>query len=168
MALAFSPSLRTREPRSQGQECMKLDRIKSLIDAMAASDLSEMQVSEDGWSLKLLRKPAQSDVNQAPVKHAAATGAGSKPARVRPDPASTKEASDVAAPLFGIVYLQPAPNAPAFVAVGQSVTAGTPLCVIEAMKMFHEVRAERDGTIAAVLVSSGQEVEAGQQLMRFA
>ncbi len=72
----------------------------------------------------------------------------------------------VVAPLFGIVYLQPAPNAPVFVSPGQAVTAGTPLCVIEAMKMLHEIRAERDGTIAAVLVSSGQEVEAGQELMR--
>ncbi|MGY4503971.1 biotin carboxyl carrier protein [Bradyrhizobium sp. GM24.11] len=70
--------------------------------------------------------------------------------------------------MFGIVHLQPAPNAPVFVSVGQTVAAGTPLCVIEAMKMFHEVRAEQDGTVAAILVASGQEVEAGQELMRFA
>jgi acetyl-CoA carboxylase biotin carboxyl carrier protein len=48
------------------------------------------------------------------------------------------------------------------------VTAGTPLCTIEAMKMFHEIRAERDGTISSVLVLSGEEVQAGQELMRFA
>jgi acetyl-CoA carboxylase biotin carboxyl carrier protein len=64
--------------------------------------------------------------------------------------------------------LRPAPDAPAFISVGQTVTVGTPLCVIEAMKMFHQVRAERDGTISEVLVSSGQEVEAGQELMRLA
>src|SRR5262249_13257650 len=91
-----------------------------------------------------------------------------KPARSQPDPASTKQTAGVTAPLFGVVYLQPTPDAPALVSVGQMVTAGTPLCVIEAMKMFHEVRAERDGTIAAILVASGQEVEAGQQLMQFA
>jgi len=72
------------------------------------------------------------------------------------------------APLFGIVHLRPAPDAPEFVSPGQAVTAGTPLCIIEAMKMFHEVRAERDAIIAAVLVSSGQEVQAGQELIRFA
>jgi acetyl-CoA carboxylase biotin carboxyl carrier protein len=144
---------------------MKLDRIKSLIDAMAASDLSEMQFSEDGWSLKLVRRPALGDLREAPVLAAAATARGK--ARPQRDQ-SAKKTAGVVAPLFGIVYLQPAPDAPSFVTAGQTVTVGTPLCVIEAMKMFHEVRAETDGTISAVLVSSGQEVEAGQELMRFA
>lgn len=146
---------------------MNLDRIKALIDAMEASDLNEMQFSEDGWSLKLVRRPAPGDLSKAPVRIPSRTASvGDR--KVQRDPASITEAGSVAAPLFGIVYLQPAPSAPAFVSVGQSVTSGAPLCVIEAMKMFHEVRAERDGTIAAILVSSGQEVEAGQQLMRFA
>jgi acetyl-CoA carboxylase biotin carboxyl carrier protein len=101
---------------------MDLDRIKSLIDAMAASDLAGHTSSE--------------------------------------------ATPNIVAPLFGTVYLQPEPNAPAFVTAGQAVKAGTPLCVIEAMKMFHEVRADRDGTITEILVASGQEVEAGQQLMR--
>ncbi len=143
---------------------MNLDRIKALIDAMQTSDLNEMQFSEDGWSLKLVRRPPQRDLPPQPKIR---TNKTVEDPRSRRDPVSST-AAGVAAPLFGIVYLQPAPNAPAFVSVGQSVTSGTPLCVIEAMKMFHEVRAERDGTIAAILVASGQEVEAGQQLMRFA
>jgi acetyl-CoA carboxylase biotin carboxyl carrier protein len=147
---------------------MKLDRIKSLIDAMAASDLSEMQFSEDGWSLRLVRRPAPGDELQAAAKTGASASKRIAKARTQSDPLPPKESAGVVAPLFGIVYLQPAPDAPAFVAAGQTVTAGTPLCMIEAMKMFHEVRAETDGTISAILVSSGQEVEAGQELMRFA
>jgi acetyl-CoA carboxylase biotin carboxyl carrier protein len=147
---------------------MDLDRVKSLIDAMSASDLAEMQVSEGGWSLRLVRRPQPSDMAAPPrvVRKNTPADQRSQPARARRDQASNEQSFGVVAPLFGIVYLQPAPNAPVFVSPGQAVTAGTPLCVIEAMKMLHEIRAERDGTISAVLVSSGQEVEAGQELMR--
>jgi acetyl-CoA carboxylase biotin carboxyl carrier protein len=143
---------------------MDLDRLKSLIDAMAASDLAEMHVNEDGWSLRLARRPQLNDAVGGLVRKTVLAAERSQPAR--PDQPANNETLGVIAPLFGVVYLQPAPNAPEFVSLGQAVRAGTPLCVIEAMKMLHEVRAERDGTISAVLVSSGQEVEAGQELMR--
>jgi len=146
---------------------MDLDRIKTLIDAMTASDLNEMEFSEEGWSLRLVRRAQPDSTVRAPVKSGASTHTGQRPTRAAPDAALKREAN-VAAPLFGIVHLQPAPDAPVFVSVGQAVTAGTPLCVIEAMKMFHEVRAEQDGTVSAILVASGQEVEAGQELIRFA
>jgi len=146
---------------------MDLDRIKTLIDAMAASDLNEMEFSEDGWSLRLVRRAQLNELVRAPVSTAPSTHARQRPTRAEPDEVRKREAN-VAAPLFGIVHLQPAPDAPVFVSVGQAVTAGTPLCVIEAMKMFHEVRAEQDGTVSEILVASGQEVEAGQELMRFA
>jgi acetyl-CoA carboxylase biotin carboxyl carrier protein len=147
---------------------MTLDQIKILIDAMAASDLNEMEFSEDGWSLKLVRRPQPSGGAQAPAKTVSPSNKKGRPVRTEAVAASGEGAANVAAPLFGIVYLRPAPDAPAFVSIGQIVTAGTPLCIIEAMKMFHEVRAERDGTVSAILVASGQEVEAGQELMRFA
>jgi acetyl-CoA carboxylase biotin carboxyl carrier protein len=147
---------------------MDLDRLKSLIDAMAASDLAEMQVNEDGWSLRLVRRPQPNEglATSRSRRKAAAAIERSQAARTRLDQPSNEETKGVVAPLFGVVYLQPAPDAPEFVSLGQAVTAGTPLCVIEAMKMLHEVRAEKDGTVSAVLVSSGQEVEAGQELMR--
>jgi len=150
-----------------GGRNMDLDRIKCLIDAMAASDLNEMEFSEDGWSLRLVRREQPNDMVRAPINKAPSAHATQRPTRVEPD-ATPKSEANVAAPLFGIVHLQPAPDAPVFVSVGQAVTAGTPLCVIEAMKMFHEVRAEQDGTVSAILVASGQEVEAGQELIRFA
>jgi acetyl-CoA carboxylase biotin carboxyl carrier protein len=168
MALAFADGAKAGSHEPYGRRSMDLDRVKSLIDAMAASDLAEMQVSEGGWSLRLVRRPQPSDMAEAPhvIRKAAPAGERSQPARARLDQVPKDETSGVVAPLFGIVYLQPAPDAPAFVSPGQAVKAGATLCVIEAMKMLHEVRAERDGTISAVLVSSGQEVEAGQQLMR--
>jgi acetyl-CoA carboxylase biotin carboxyl carrier protein len=70
------------------------------------------------------------------------------------------------APLHGVVHLQPTPGEPAYVRVGQGILAGQTLCVIEAMKVFNEVRADADGVIEAVLVASGEEVEGGQALFR--
>jgi acetyl-CoA carboxylase biotin carboxyl carrier protein len=149
---------------------MDLDLIKSLIDAMATSDLAEMEFSEGGWSLRLVRRPRPTDMPALSPRASDAAPAKerSRPACLRREPVREEGSQQVVAPLFGVVHLRPAPDAPEFVAPGQAVTAGTPLCIIEAMKMFHEVRAEREGTISAVLVSSGEEVQAGQELMRLA
>jgi acetyl-CoA carboxylase biotin carboxyl carrier protein len=128
---------------------MDAKQIKDFIDAMAASDLREMEVSHEGWTLRLVRGAAV-PAQPAPAAAAASTGL------------------DVQAPLFGVVHLQQAPGQPPFVQRGQAVEAGQLLCLIEAMKIYNEVRAERGGTVADVLVISGQEVEAGQPLLRFA
>ena len=79
-----------------------------------------------------------------------------------------QNSSHVLSPIYGIVHLQPAPDAAPFVTVGQEVMAGTALCVIEAMKVFNHVYAEKSGKIDSILIQSGQEVEVGQVLMRFA
>jgi acetyl-CoA carboxylase biotin carboxyl carrier protein len=137
---------------------MDLQQIKTFIDAMASSDLAEMEVSHDGWTLRLVRRAATA---------AAAPRIAGAERPPLPDPVAPL-VDDVRAPLYGVVHLRPSPGEPPFIAAGAAVRAGQTLCVIEAMKVFNEVRAERDGTIAAVLVTSGQEVEAGQPLLRFA
>ena len=139
---------------------MELYQIKAFIDAMAASDLTELEASKDGWTIRLVRR----------VRHA------HNPSVVTPTPRppSSPQGADavpptyqeVYAPLPGIIHLQPSPNEPAFVVPGQAVTAGAILCIIEAMKTFNEIRAERDGIVEAVLVTSGTDVEAGQPLIR--
>jgi len=135
---------------------MDLQQVKVFIDAMVVSNLSEMEASKDGWTLRL-------------VRGASAFGAWA-PGQA---PASAAQAADAdlraqCAPLGGVVYLQPSPGAPPFVRPGQAVTAGQTLCVIEAMKVFNEIAAERDGCVDAFLVDSGHEVEAGQPLLRWA
>ena len=148
---------------------MTLDEIKAAIDAMNASDLVEVEISKDGWTLRLMRDtgsamPSTSGAGPRP------SAAPMRPEASRREPASSvKSASsknDVSAPLSGIVYLGPSPEAPPFVAVGQTVTAGTTLCTVEAMKMFNPVAAERDGVVEAVFVTTGDEVAAGQPLLR--
>ncbi|MCO5401675.1 acetyl-CoA carboxylase biotin carboxyl carrier protein [Ralstonia soli] len=150
---------------------MDLSQIKQLIDAMASSDLAEMSFSHEGWVLRLVRRPSAgqggcaSPTSAPPVPAAAAAvqpSSGPQPIDAAPQP------RELLAPLFGIAHLRPAPGEPVFVQPGQTVQAGQTLCVIEAMKVFNAVVAESDGTVEAVLVESGSEVEAGQPLIRFA
>jgi len=145
---------------------MDQQQVKALIDAMASSDLQEMEFSQDGWTLRLVRQGAAGPIAQTRSPLAAAAPIGR--ATTRPAPASAANPNELRAPLFGVLHLQSAPGEPPFVVGGQSVKAGQTLCVIEAMKVFNEVRAEHDAVVDAVLVSSGQEVEAGQALLRFA
>lgn len=139
---------------------MDPQQIKAFIDVMASSDLAEMEFSQDGWTLRLVRQTG----------HAAREAMLRTPLAV-PVPATTavaNAADELHAPLYGVVHLQATPGEPPFVLAGVAVKAGQTLCVIEAMKVFNEVRAEHDATVDAVLVTSGQEVEAGQPLLRFA
>ena len=149
---------------------MEQQQIKAFIDAMSASDLAEMEFSQDGWTLRLVRRPAD-DARPSPLTPGSTRLAGPLSSAA----ASAIDAADAAsnppplcAPLYGVVHLSAAPGEAPFVAVGDAVTAGQILCVIEAMKVFNEVRAETDATVAEILVGSGQEVDAAQPLLRFA
>jgi acetyl-CoA carboxylase biotin carboxyl carrier protein len=150
---------------------MTLDEIKALIDAMSTSDLVEVEINKDGWTLRLTRDAGNLALPPSTgVAKAMPPGAPTRPGASRRGAASFVEPAvstpDVSAPLSGIVYLGPSPDAPPFVAVGQKVTSGTTLCTVEAMKMFNPVTAERDGVVEAVFVSTGDEVAAGQPLLR--
>ena len=158
---------------------MDPQQIKALIDALTASDLSELEYNHNGETLRLVKQsalmaaPRSAGVTNAMPSAAAATTSSPDPASVATTaaaPAAVPSAvspAELAAPLYGVVHLRPSPDEPSFVTVGQAVKAGQTLCVIEAMKVFNEVRAGHDATVQAVLVSSGQEVEAGQPLFRF-
>ncbi len=143
---------------------MDLDEIKELMAAFAASDLAEMRLTRGEWTLHLVRSADGGVAEAAP--------AGDRPARgrtaARERPAGSAAAADsgVRAPLAGLVYLSPNPGTPPFVTVGARVEAGAVVAVIEAMKVFNEIRAERAGTVEAILVASGDEVDAGQLLLR--
>jgi acetyl-CoA carboxylase biotin carboxyl carrier protein len=149
---------------------MQLAQIKALIDAMASSDLTELEVSEDGWTLRLARRQGQ----RAPARPVADPQPELRSPRetgfdaASPAPIATSEivAREIIAPLAGIVYLRPSPGQPPYVVAGQAIKAGTAVCIIEAMKTMNEIRAEQDGTIEAILVASETLVEAGQPLMR--
>jgi acetyl-CoA carboxylase biotin carboxyl carrier protein len=148
---------------------MDRDVIKELIEALAASDLAELEYRSNGETLKLVKRgagmPAPARPTPPPATDQTPVVTPKRPSAPEPGGAIP---DTIVTPLYGIVHLQQMPGAPPLVGPGQSVTAGQLVCVIEAMKVFNQVRAERDCVIAAVLVHSGQEVEAGQPLFRLA
>ncbi|MGY4495602.1 acetyl-CoA carboxylase biotin carboxyl carrier protein [Pseudomonas sp. TE3610] len=135
---------------------MNPERIKALIDLMAESDLSELSLNEGDTQLRLLRDGQSATVASpvaAPLKQAAA-------------PAPISDTFDASAALYGVLHLTPAPDQPPFVKLGDRVEAGQTLAVVEAMKMFHPLKAERAGIVQAILAASGEEVAAGKPLFR--
>jgi acetyl-CoA carboxylase biotin carboxyl carrier protein len=161
---------------------MDLKRIKELIDLFADTDLGELNFSEDGCQLRLVRRvamPAEQG-KRAVRSDTRGSAAGSAPdvvesaalravraEAVRPEAASAEAApADVVAPLHGVLHLTPSPDEPPYVNVGDPVQVGQVLGMLEAMKMFHTLKSDVEGFVAAVLVTSGSEVEAGQPLFR--
>ncbi|KAF1022379.1 MAG: Biotin carboxyl carrier protein of acetyl-CoA carboxylase [Paracidovorax wautersii] len=149
---------------------MDLPEIKTLIDAMAASDLGEMEFRRGDTVLRLRRKGTAMAAPVAPTAAAPVAARQDAPPDSAPLPADAPPPgaapAHVCSPLYGVLHWRPAPDAPPFVAVGQTVKAGQVVCVIEAMKVFNEVQADRDGTVSALLAESGQEVESGQALLQ--
>jgi acetyl-CoA carboxylase biotin carboxyl carrier protein len=134
--------------------------IKTLIDVLAASDLSELEYSQEGATLRLVKRrtPGVGAPSVCPPVR------GTTAAAFEAAPPDAAPSAEFRAPMYGIVHLQPNPGASPFARVGDTVRAGQTLCLMEAMKVFSELRAERDGTVRAVLVDAGQEVEAGEAL----
>ncbi len=154
-----------------GDAPFDLDRLKQLVEMMESHDLTEVHLRRGDEQWRLRRGPREvvhavpqqfAGYAPAPVQaHAApATAVG---------PAPTAEASgliDIKSPTVGTYYASPSPGEPPFITVGSAVTAETIVCLIEAMKVFNQIPAEVNGTIAAILVNSGDAVEFGQPLFR--
>ena len=161
---------------------MDLKRIKDLIDLFADTDLGELNFSEDGCQLRLVRHTATPNEHREPNIGSGARGSPANPATdvvesatpqsvraeaERPAAADAKvDPTDVVAPLHGVLHLTPSPDEPPYVNVGDPVQVGQVLGMLEAMKMFHTLKSDVEGCVAAVLVASGSEVEAGQPLFR--
>ena len=128
--------------------------IKDLANLLRETGLSEIDYEKDGLRLRVASQEA------APVRVATAL-----PTETKAEPSIEEQPkSYVTSPIVGVVYLSPNPNAPTFVKVGDTVKAGQTLCMVEAMKTFNPVLAEKAGKIKAVLVESGAPVEYQQPL----
>ena len=140
---------------------MDLSKIRTLIDFVGRSNITELAVTEKDTTVRIFRTRCSHE--SAPRLDAPAAESTASPAT-----APTETTAAILAPIFGVLHVAPAPGEKAFVTLGDVVEAGQTLFIIEAMKVFNEVRAEHDATVDAVLVASGQEVETGQPLVRFA
>ncbi|RMP18800.1 Acetyl-CoA carboxylase, biotin carboxyl carrier protein [Pseudomonas syringae pv. delphinii] len=143
--------------------CMKPERIKALIDLMAESDLSELSLCEGDAQLRLLREHVQVSSPVTPFASTPAKRAATD-ATPAPQTGAATQTGQACASLYGVLHLTPAPDQSPFVEVGTRVEPGQTLAVVEAMKMFHPVKAEIAGVVTDILVANGEEVQAGQAL----
>ena len=136
--------------------------IRALAEILAETGLTEIEVSDGERRVRVARTPA-------PVAAMAAAAAMPAAPALTPPPALAADDADhpgaVASPMVGIAYLSAEPGTPPFVTQGQMVAAGQTLLLIEAMKTFNQIKAPRAGTVARILVASGQPVEYGEVLM---
>lgn len=153
---------------------MDLRKLKTLIELVEGSGISELEVTEGEEKVRIVKSgamPANAFMmtpNQQMMAHMG--GMMPPPAAPAPSAPPTPEAPPaetahlVKSPMVGSFYRAPSPGAKAFVDVGSPVKEGDVLCVIEAMKLLNEIQADRAGVIKAILVENGQPVEYGQAL----
>ena len=152
---------------------MDLRKIKKLIDILEESNLAELEVREGEESVRLSRVPKGGYAPpMAPATHVhvepARTAAAAAPAAATPSAAAVESSLPpghvVRSPMVGTYYASAKPDAPPFVKVGQTVKVGDTLGIIEAMKMFNQIEADKAGTVVAVLGENGQPVEFDEPL----
>lgn len=159
---------------------MDIRKVKKLIELLEESNLTEIEIVEGEESVRLSRASTASaqPVSYMLPPHMSAAMPSSPASTPAPAPAPAPQASSAAepaeddmpegdilrSPMVGTYYASPSPDADAFVSLGQKVSEGETLCIIEAMKMFNQIEAESSGTVVAILAESGQPVEFDQPL----
>ena len=145
-----------------------IKEIKAIIDLMKKHDLSVFEIEKEGFRLKLQRGVSASQ--SATAAPAAADGPAKAAAAEPPPPAAKAIESvpmkEIVSPMVGTFYRAASPDTPSFVEVGKPVTEDSVVCIIEAMKVMNEIKAETSGVIAEVLAENGKPVQFGQALFR--
>ena len=150
---------------------MDLRKLKTLIDLVEASDISELELTEGEEKVKISRQnntvtslpPAnyvqqsiQPTVNQQPQVQSEV------PSKVETAPIDNK--NSITSPMVGTFYRAASPDSAPFIDIGSTVKKGETLCIIEAMKILNEIESDKEGTITKILIENGQPVEYGQPL----
>jgi len=151
---------------------LDIKQIKMVIDLMKRSDLTDFEVEEEGFKLRIRRNSGQPTVLAQPLPVpvlapaaaalAASPAAALSPARDGEEPGIIY----IKSPMVGTFYRSASPESAPFADAGSAVTETTVVCIIEAMKIMNEIQAEVKGTVVEILVESGQAVEYGQRLFK--
>jgi acetyl-CoA carboxylase biotin carboxyl carrier protein len=148
---------------------MELDQIKAIISMMKENDLSEFSMEQDGLKIRIKRGPEgfQTVAVAAPPPAVAPMPAPVAAAPAAPAPAAVSIPADIkhiTSPMVGTLYRSPSPDAPPYVEVGSVVDEDTVVCIIEAMKVMNEIKAEVKGVITEIIAENAKPVEFGQKL----
>ena len=151
---------------------MDLRKLKKLIDLVQESGIGEIEITEGEEKVRISRQlasqpmimaaPAMQPMMAPGMMQAPQAGAAATPAA--PEVAPQPTGHQLKSPMVGTFYRAPSPGAPPFAEIGQSVSKGQTLCIIEAMKLLNEIESDVAGTVKAILVENGQPVEYGQPL----
>jgi acetyl-CoA carboxylase biotin carboxyl carrier protein len=143
------------------------EQIRQLAAVMAETGLTEVELADKDTKIRVVRgtlpglavaqpsTPPQTAVPEAPARHAATSAADS----------GISHPGSVTSPMVGVAFLAPEPGAPNFVTIGQQVSTGQTLLLIEAMKTFNQIKATRAGTVTKIIVQNSTPVEYGELLM---
>jgi len=144
---------------------MDLRKLKTLIDLVSESNISELEITEADGKVRIVKSDGAVLVPMAAAPVAAPPPAA--PLAAAPAVAAAPAAETghvVKSPMVGTFYRSSSPNAKPFGEVGQQIKEGEPICIIEAMKIMNEIESDKTGTITKILVENGQPVEFGQAL----
>ena len=142
-----------------------IEQIRELLKLMAEHDLGELKIRQGDTVIALRKSRPGEPVVYAPPVAASLPAALAAAAHAAPEPAPDEGLVPIVSPMVGTVYLSPDPESPPYISVGHEVDPATPVCIIEAMKVFNEIRAEVAGIVERILVQNEQAVEFGQPLM---
>ena len=145
---------------------MDLRKLKKLIDLVEASGIAELEITEGEEKVRIAKSIAGAPMmmSHAPQMMHAPAPAAAPVVVAAPAEDALPEGHVVRSPMVGTFYRAPAPGSKNFAEVGQSVSAGDTICIIEAMKLLNEIETDQAGVIKAILVENGQPVEYGEPL----
>jgi acetyl-CoA carboxylase biotin carboxyl carrier protein len=145
---------------------MDLRKLKTLIDLVSESNISELEITEAEGKVRIVKAgvgaamPAAAPVAPAAAAAAPAAAAPAPAEAVVPEPAGRA----IKSPMVGTFYRSASPGSKAFVEIGSAIKTGEPICIIEAMKIMNEIEADIGGKVLQILCENGQAVEFGQPL----
>ncbi len=162
---AVGPEADTPEPDAEPAR-IDIATIRRLLELMEAHDLAEIEIEQEELAVRLRKAGPASAVPMAPMPVPAAGPVAPSPAAGVPEPPAEEDEGLVTidSPMVGTFYSSPSPEADPYVGVGDHVTEESVVGMIEAMKVFNEIRAEVSGTIEKVLVGNAEAVEFGQAM----
>ena len=148
---------------------MDFQKIKRIIKMVEEADIASLKISSDDSTIEVTKATQVAVPAPNMVTTVQATAPAAAPAVQQVDAEPAESVADdgdivVESPMVGTVYLAPKPEEPNFVSVGQTVSKGSVLCLVEAMKLFNEIEADVSGSVTKILVENGQTVEYGQPL----
>ncbi len=149
------------------KKSVPLDEIRRVVKIMKDNDLSAFVFENDGFRIKIERGGAAPPAAAPAISHTPAVAAAAPTPVTTPEPVAAPpqaEGEEITSPMVGTFYRASSPEAAPFVSEGDSVKEGQTLCIIEAMKVMNEIKAEKGGTITAVLAEDATPVQFGQGL----